>query len=196
MWDNVAMNMEEMRPLPPQVVELLRSQQASPRLLAHLLMVHDVAARLTDEVHRLWPRLQFDAEAVQIGAATHDIGKVLYPDEVIGPGDEHAAAGERLLVQHGFPPEHARFARTHFTWPHDADPTLEDLLVALADELWRGERDEALEALLTGRIAAAVQDTMWAVFMDLDDVATELAHPGPTRVNWLAQFAEHEGDEE
>ncbi len=190
------MNMEEMRPLPPQVVELLRSQQASPRLLAHLLMVHDVAARLADEVHRLWPRLQFDAEAVQIGAATHDIGKVLYPDEVIGPGDEHAAAGERLLAQYGFPPEHARFARTHFTWPRDADPTLEVLLVALADELWRGERDEALEAIITERIATAVQDTMWAVFMDLDDVATELAHAGPTRVNWLAQFAEHEEGEE
>lgn len=190
------MNMEEMRPLPPQVVDLLRSQDASPRLLAHLLMVHDVAARLTDEMHRVWPRLQFDADAVQIGAATHDIGKVLYPEEVIGPGDEHAAAGERILLQQGFSPAHARFARTHVTWPHDAAPPLEDLLVALADELWRGERDEALEAILTERIATAVQDTQWAVFMDLDDIATELAHAGPTRVNWLAQFAQGDEDEE
>lgn len=190
------MNMEEMRPLPPQVVELLRRQNASPRLLAHLLMVHDVAVRLTEAFRRVWPRLQFDATAVQIGAATHDIGKVRYPDEVIGPGDEHTVAGETMLLQHGFPPAYARFARTHFTWPHDADPTLEDLLVALADELWRGERDEALEAILTERIAAAVQDTQWAVFMDLDDIATELAQPGPTRVNWLAQFADHEEDEE
>ncbi len=182
------MTMDSMRPLPPEVVELLRGQDAPPRLLAHLLLVHDVAARLVEASRRVWPRLRFDENAVLIGAATHDIGKVLYPEEIIGLGEAHTAAGEDLLLRSGFPPTQARFARTHATWQDEPDPTLEDLLVALADELWRGERNQALEAALTDDIAAAIEDAPWAVYMDLDDIATELAQQGPARMQWLTQF--------
>lgn len=177
-----------MRPLPPVVVEVLRDLDASPRLLAHLLVVHDVAAQLVEAVHRAWPRLRFDATELLVGAAAHDVGKALHPEEIAGPGNRHLDAGTRLLEQRGFSPRQARYARTHETWAAEPDATIEDLLVALADELWRGTRDQALEEALTERIAAAVQDTPWAVYMDLDDIAMSLAEVGPARMQWLMQF--------
>jgi len=182
------MQLEEIHPLPPEAVEVLRRLDASPRLLAHLVLVHAVAVQLVDALKRNWPRLAFDAEAVCYGAATHDVGKVLYPEELTGPGQAHGRAGQRLLEAQGVAPERARFARTHVTAVGDPDATPEDLLVALADDLWRGERDTALEQALTEWIATAVGDAPWAVFMDLDDVACALAQDGPRRLYWLSQF--------
>ena len=182
------MTMEELRPLPPVVVELLRGLDASPRLLAHLVLVHDVAARLLEALAETWPHLPIDAGAVLLGAATHDIGKVRVPEELTGPGTTHAVLGQQLLEEHGFPTEVARYARTHETWAEEPDVTPEDLLVALADYLWRGKRDAALEGAVTSWIADAVSVAPWAVFLDVDDIATDLAQDAPRRLYWLAQF--------
>jgi putative nucleotidyltransferase with HDIG domain len=183
-----AMKMEDLRPLPPVVVEFLRDLDASPRLLAHLVLVHDVAARLLEALTETWPQLPIDAGAVLLGAATHDIGKVRVPEELIGPGTTHAVLGQQLLEEHGFPTELARYARTHETWAEEPDVTPEDLLVALSDYLWRGKRDAALEGAVTSSIADAVNAAPWAVFLDFDDIATELAQDAPRRLHWLAQF--------
>ena len=182
------MKMEDLRPLPPVVVEFLRSLDASPRLLAHLVLVHDVAARLLEALAETWPHLPLDAGAVLLGAATHDIGKVRAPEELTGPGTTHAVLGQQLLEEHGFPTEVARYARTHETWAEDPDVKPEDLLVVLSDYLWRGKRDAALESALTSWIADAVSAESWAVFLDFDDIATELAQDAPRRLHWLAQF--------
>jgi putative nucleotidyltransferase with HDIG domain len=182
------MKMEDLRPLPPVVVEFLRSLDASPRLLAHLVLVHDVAARLLEALAETWPHLPIDAGAVLLGAATHDIGKVRAPEELTGPGTTHAMLGPQLLEEHGFPTEVARYARTHETWAEEPDVTPEDLLVALAGYLWRGKRDAALEGAVTSWIANAVGAAPWAVFLDVDDIATDLAQDAPRRLHWLAQF--------
>ena len=182
------MTMDDLRPLPPVVVELLRGLDASPRLLAHLVLVHDVAARLLEALAATWPHLPVDAGAVLLGAATHDIGKVRVPEEVTGPGTTHAALGQQLLEEHGFPTELARYARTHETWIEEPDVTPEDLLVALADYLWRGKRDAALEGAITSWIADAVSAAPWVVFLDVDDIATDLAQDAPRRLSWLAHF--------
>ena len=60
--------------------------------------------------------------------------------------------------------------------------------VALADYLWRGKRDAALEGAVTSWIANAVGAAPWAVFLDVDDIATDLAQDAPRRLHWLAQF--------
>ena len=182
------MKMEDLRPLPPVVVEFLRSLDASPRLLAHLVLVHDVAARLLEALAETWPHLRLDAGAVLLGAATHDIGKVRVPEELTGPGTTHAVLGQQLLEEHGLPAAVARYARTHETWAEDPDVRPEDLLVVLSDYLWRGKRDAALEGALTSWIADAVSVESWAVFLDFDDIATELAQDAPRRLHWLAQF--------
>ncbi|HKC73197.1 MAG TPA: HD domain-containing protein [Chloroflexota bacterium] len=186
--DADTLKMEDLRPLPPVVVELLRGLDASPRLLAHLVLVHDVAARLLEALAETWPHLPIDAGAVLLGAATHDIGKVRVPEEVTSPGTTHAVLGQQVLEAHGFSTELARYARTHETWAEEPDVAPEDLLVALSDYLWRGKRDSALEGAVTAWIADAVSAAPWVVFLDFDDIATDLAQDAPRRLHWLAQF--------
>ena len=71
-------------------------------------------------IDRAWPGLPYARPAVLLGAATHDIGKVLCPAEIQGPGGAHETAGEALLLAHGFRADEARFARTHGHWQGDS----------------------------------------------------------------------------
>lgn len=178
-----------MRPLPETAVRLLDLYQASPRLVAHLTVVHDVACTLTIALDRTWPALHYDREAVRLGAAIHDIGKALVPRELTQPGHEHELAGETLLVQEGIPRRLARFARTHARWMDDPDMRIEDLLVALADTWWRGKRDRALEAAVCDHIALQTGRAEWDVFVGLDDIAMAITAEADVRLQWQAQFA-------
>jgi HD superfamily phosphodiesterase len=72
---------------------LLIEAGASPRLAAHLRAVYDVACQMIERLHARWPELDFDADAVRFGAATHDIGKAKHPDELSGPGSAHEPDG-------------------------------------------------------------------------------------------------------
>jgi metal-dependent HD superfamily phosphatase/phosphodiesterase len=60
--------------------------------------------------------LEFDQDAVLFGAAIHDIGKAVHPDELSRLGSAHEEAGRALLVAHGVPASLARFAATHGDW--------------------------------------------------------------------------------
>src|SRR5262245_33566156 len=130
-------------PLPDEAKRLCQALNAPERLIRHLTLVHHVAGALLESVAVEFPDLQVDAAAVAFGAATHDLGKVLHPNELTAPGRLHEQDGPPLLERHGVPPNLARFARTHGTW--QSEPVeREDLLVALADKIWKGQRDEAL----------------------------------------------------
>ena len=84
-------------PLPAQVVSLLEALHAPPRLVAHLRLVHDVARTIISRLDQAWSSLVYDRQAVLMGAATHDIGKIIHPEELTHPGHEHEKAGEALL---------------------------------------------------------------------------------------------------
>ena len=174
--------------LPEDVVPLLQRIDVPPYLLAHLIVVHDVARRLVVAIGRHWPDLPVDAEAVHFGAAVHDIGKVLHPEELKAPGERHRAAGVKLLEEHGTPPRLARFARTHAAWREADDVQVEDLLVALADQVWQGARDEELETALLQRLAASDDSELWEAYMTLDELLTTLASEADRRLLWQAQF--------
>ncbi|GIG10917.1 HD domain-containing protein [Catellatospora coxensis] len=94
----------DLRALPGTVAALLTELDAPPRLGAHLRAVHDVAAHLLDALAEAYPGLAVSAEEVLFGAATHDIGKVVFPSELSGPGSAHEPAGYELLVAHGVEP--------------------------------------------------------------------------------------------
>ncbi|MFC6017467.1 HD domain-containing protein [Plantactinospora solaniradicis] len=176
-----------LRPLPPRAVELLVTVDAPPRLAAHLRAVHDVAAQLLDWLRQRYPRLVVDHEAVLFGAATHDIGKCLHPEELSGPGSRHEPAGRQLLLTHGVPAELARFAATHARWDHP-DVTIDDLLVSLADKVWKGRREQDLETLVVGRLAGAGDEQPWAAFMGLDDVLGRIAGEADARLDFQARY--------
>ncbi|WP_346012148.1 HD domain-containing protein [Streptomyces sp. SID3343] len=161
----------ELRPLPAEAATLLDRVAAPARLVAHLRIVHDVAYRLCDWVAATHPHVPFDRDTVLFGAATHDIGKALYPEELSGPGACHEQAGYDLLTAHGVAPTRARFARTHASWD-PADP--EELLVSLADKVWKGKRVPELEQALITLLATASGLPEWETYQALDDFVTAI----------------------
>jgi len=177
----------DLLPLPPTVIQLLVAVAAPPRLVAHLRAVHDVAARLVIALPEAWPTLVFDSRSVSFGAATHDIGKALHPDELIGPGSQHESDGHALLLARGTSPGQARFARTHARWNAD-DATFEDLLVSLADKVWKGRRQEDLEQLIVRRIAGVTRLPAWEVFMRLDEILECLAELADHRLEFQDSY--------
>lgn len=177
----------DMRLLPPQAVDLLVRLQAPPRLGAHLRAVHDVAWQLTGWLAGAYPGLGFDRAAVLFGAATHDIGKVLHPEELSGPGSRHEDAGRRLLLDAGVDPRLARFAATHGLWDSPV-AAVEDLLVSVADKVWKAKRVPDLEQLVVDRLVASSGQEPWEVFLTLDDHLDALAAGADHRLAYQNGF--------
>jgi hypothetical protein len=176
------------RPLLPAAAELLVALDAPPRLAAHLRAVHHVAHGLTDRLTELG--LRPDRGAVIFGAATHDIGKVHHVEELTGPGHAHESAGHAILLQYGIPLHLARFAATHGSWwsgprgsQGEASPaglagsgrTIEDLLVSVADTVWKGRRIAELEQRVLDHLVAATDLDEWDGFLRLDDILASAA---------------------
>jgi putative nucleotidyltransferase with HDIG domain len=183
-----------LRPLPERAARLLEDLDAPPRLAAHLRAVHDVAAELVDWMSRRHPGLAVDAEAVLFGAATHDIGKALHPPELSGPGAEHEHAGHGLLRERGVEERLARFARTHASWD-DPGIGVDDLLVSLADAIWKAERVTRLEQRLVEVLAAASGQAEWEAFMDLDDICDRIAAGADGRLAFQSAYPAAGGTE-
>lgn len=168
-------------PLPPDAARLCEVLAAPPLLVRHLTLVHAAAVELLDGLAANFPGLVVDRGAVLFGAATHDLGKVLHPGELTGPGDKHEVDGPGLLEQHGVSPRLARFARTHGRWREVDD--VEDLIVALADNVWCGRRVEELETKVAAVLAATGME-QWEAWARLDGVCEEIASRGEARLAW------------
>ncbi|MCX4744416.1 HD domain-containing protein [Kitasatospora sp. NBC_01287] len=179
-----------LRPLPEEVARLLDRLDAPPRLVAHLRAVHEVAGQLVDWLTRSRPALAFDGSAVLFGAATHDIGKIWHPAELSGPGSSHEEAGRELLLRHGVSPALARFAGTHARWD-GAGIEVEDLLVSLADKVWKDKRVPELEDLVVAHLAAAGGRAAWQEFLELDEVLSGIGEGAGARLAYQAAYPVH-----
>lgn len=179
-----------LRPLPGEVAQLLRDMEAPPRLAAHLRAVHDVACQIADWLTRQYPALRFDLDAVLFGAATHDIGKTVYTAELSGPGSQHEEAGRQLLLAHGISPALSRFAATHAAWTRP-DIQIEDLLVSVADKVWKNKRVPDLEDLVVSRLAEASGRSAWEEFLAFDDLLTSIGEDADGRLAFQAAYPEH-----
>jgi hypothetical protein len=175
-------NSLQLRDLPHDAAQLLTRLNAPPRLVTHLALVHDAAGEILESLQARWPNLKFDADAVLFGAASHDAGKLLHLRELTGPGNQHEADGPTLLQQHGVSPERSRFARTHGTWKTEPSLAFEDYLVALADNTWKGSRNEALESKVAEWIAESLGIENWEAFTALDEIVAEVASRGEERL--------------
>ncbi|MFF4188549.1 HD domain-containing protein [Streptomyces sp. NPDC001691] len=170
-----------LRPLPVEAAELLDEVLAPPRLVAHLRAVHDVAGQLLEWIATRKLDLGIDPYAVLFGAATHDIGKALYPAELSGPGAQHEEAGRELLLSRGVDTALARFAGTHAAWTTE-EVGMEDLLVSLADKIWKNKRVPELEDLVVARLATATGRPVWEEFLDLDRVLARIGNQADERL--------------
>lgn len=126
-------------------------------------------------------KLRFDRRLVLLGAALHDAGKTVHRDEMSAPGHRHEAAGRALLLQRGVDAKIARFCVTHAAW-NSPDCELEDLLVALADKLWKGKREDSLEKTVLERVATLSGRDAWQVFDGLDAICERVASRGEGRL--------------
>ncbi|QYN19913.1 phosphohydrolase [Amycolatopsis sp. DSM 110486] len=136
---------------------------------------------------RSYPTVAFDRPAVLFGAATHDIGKIAHPGELSGPGSDYEAAGYELLLAQGIDERLARFARTHGCWDQP-DTKLDDLLVSLADKVWKAKRVPDLEQLVVARLADATGEQPWQTFLKLDEELDRLAAGADHRLDFQNQY--------
>lgn len=150
---------------------LLERLGAPPRLVRHHELVVEAAREIVACLAIFAP--YFEASVVLIGAAVHDAGKILHPSELDGPGDRHEVDGHDLLVRNGLL-NLARFCITHARWAGD-DVQLDDLLVALADCLWKGKRVAELERRVVQQLAVRSRIDFWDVFVVADDVFERVA---------------------
>jgi len=167
---------------------LLRQLGASGPLLLHLQLVGEAARRLVTAYGELG--IDFNANLIELGAALHDAGKIEFPQELSGPGSRHELAGEALLLGHGVPPEVARCCVSHAQWQGEG-VSFEERSVALADRLWKGQRDSALELCIIDEAASRLGVGRWDVFARLDSVFEEIADEGAAR---LERSREGEGE--
>jgi len=144
--------------------------------------------QLVERIAHQFPDVTFDKDAVLFGAATHDVGKAIHVEELVQPGKAHERRGLELLHEMGISEERARFAFTHGNWDTSQNVSLKDLLVALADNCWKGKRMEQLESRTVEVLSSASGRPAWDCFSELDDILGSLATDADGRLAWQAEF--------
>lgn len=159
-------------------IAFLIAQGAPPRLVQHGRIVGEVASDLSRSL--LGIGILHDTTLVTVGAVLHDSGKIVCPSELAGPGNLHEAAGRELLLAVGLPASLADMCVAHGNWTSES--TLEQLLVAAADHLWRGKRTADLEELLIGKCAETAGVEVWAMMLQIDPIFERIAADGEDRL--------------
>lgn len=157
----------------------LQKLGASSTLIIHVQLVAEAAELLIAKLRAL--NIEFDISFVRLGVAFHDAGKILHPEELHVTGINHEAAGEQLLLENGIDAELARCCRSHGQW-QTMECTLEELLVALADTLWKGKRNHDLENLVIEKLLLKCDTDYWNLFMEMDACFEAIAGDGYARL--------------
>jgi putative nucleotidyltransferase with HDIG domain len=169
---------------PEEAEGVLVELGAPERLIRHGRFVLEAADELLVRLKELG--LALDDRLVRAGAMLHDVGKTVYPDELQAAGARHEAAGERLLLEYGLDPALARCCISHAQWATMAC-SLEELVVALADALWKGVRRDSLEKKVIEESARRLRVDVWSIFVELDSCFERIADRGPERLNRSVQ---------
>lgn len=154
--------------------------KAPARLIEHVQFVWEAGDVLIKKFQQLG--LDLDYSLVELGIAVHDLGKTVHLDELSGPGHRHEEEGQRILLFRGVSAELARVCVSHGQWERMACST-EELLVALSDKLWKGQRVEALELQVVDRICSLLNADRWDLFTELDLCFEHIAADGQKRLN-------------
>ena len=159
--------------------ELLNKLEAPDHLKLHVRLVGEAADLLIQKCNEL--EVLIDENLIKIGVAIHDIGKIIHVNEMSGAGSEHEPTGERMLLDKGVDPKIARCCLSHAQW-NKMECSLEELLIALSDKLWKGKRVQELELEVIDRISNSLAKDRWAVFEELDTQFEYIASGGHERL--------------
>jgi hypothetical protein len=96
-------------------------------------------------------------------------------------------------MTHGVDSAMARFAATHAAWTTD-EVGMEDLLVSLADKIWKNKRVPELEDLVVARLSAASGRPVWEEFLDLDNVLARIGDEADARLAYQMSYPTAEID--
>jgi hypothetical protein len=125
--------------------------------------------------------LPIDYNFARLGVVLHDAGKIAHPLEFSESGSKHEAGGNRLLLENGVVLELAQCCISHAQYDGN-ECSIEELLVALSDTLWKGARVEKLELRIVDNIAALMGKEHWVIFMEFDDCFESVASSGVKRL--------------
>jgi len=153
-------------PVPPSLFprsaadarSLLADLGAPPHLLRHVEPVGEAAEALVASFHE--HRVHLDDVFVRVSVVLHDASKIVYSGELKEPGDEHEPAGERLR-----------------TMPVE----LEELVIALADKLWKGVRAPDLEERVLHDAATRSGRPFWDLIVPFGSCFESVAEGSPGR---------------
>ena len=157
----------------------LKQRSAHPALIRHSELVLEVADDFLKELKEVGATL--DADIVRVGSVLHDAGKILYWSELHGEGDAHEAAGQRLLADHDWP-ERVNNCAIFTDRLAGGVCGIEELLVGLADTLWKGARNAELELAVIDRVAQQLGRERWDLFVSLDSAFERIAAGGHERL--------------
>jgi hypothetical protein len=158
---------------------LLEEIGAPARLVRHGELVAEAAEAILAAVREI---VVVDSRRVLLGAWLHDAGKALHLNELERAGNNHEEAGEAMLLTLGVDASIARICRSHAQWQAMKDVGIEDLLVALADSLWKGRRDQDLESRVIDELSHLTGRDWWSIFTPLDDAFERVASEGENRL--------------
>lgn len=161
-------------------LDLLKTLGAPEHLQTHVTLVGEAADLILHGLSGIG--VTVESEFVRMGVVLHDIGKVIHTQEMTGPGSEHEPDGERLLLEKNVSPRLARCCMSHARW-QEMECSLEELLVALSDKLWKGKRVEELELLVIDRVAQNQSVDRWDLYESLDSLFESIATDGDNRLN-------------
>ena len=167
---------------PEDIYCFLKSQQAPEKLIRHHQLVVEAAEEIISGLKDNFANLDCDYRKALLDSAIHDARTIIFTNEIDSLGNKHELEGEKYLLKLGIPPNIARFCRTHAHW-HDSDNTLEDLLVALGDTLWKGCRNQQLEQMIITRISNSIQKDFWETLIVADSLFEKVSDGGTERLN-------------
>ena len=162
-----------------QAYEFLKQLDAPPRLILHVRLVGEAADLLIQKLNQM--NVDFDEKFIRLGVALHDTGKIIHCQELVSPGNQHEADGEKLLISKGVNSKIARCCVSHAKWK-SMECSLEELIIALADKLWKGKREVDLEKAVIERISKLMNQDFWELFIELDFHFENIASQGEERL--------------
>jgi hypothetical protein len=158
---------------------LLEELGAPAKLLRHVSLVNEAADELLAHLGSI--PFTVNTNFVRLGVALHDAGKILHLSELTTKGNQHEAAGEQLLIQHGVSSRLARCCRSHAQWT-TMDCCFEELLIALADTLWKGKRNQELEQMVISYMGKHLENDQWELLVMMDSCFEKIASRADDRL--------------
>lgn len=157
----------------------LKARGADERLIRHARVAYEVGLIIATALREVG--IQVDTQILIPSLIVHHAGKIIHPDELTSEGSNHLEAGWRLLIESNVDEKVARACRSHERWD-EMECSIEELIVALADALWKGERIPELEKMFIDRIWSLRGGDYWDTFLRLDTLFESIAEEGSKRL--------------